>query len=172
MRRLVLGCALAGMLALSPQSETKPPASLEPLPVGIRALSPRSETKLPGSLEPLPVIFPARPKSQVGVASWYGRKHLGRATASGEPFDMNRFTAAHRGLPLGTTVRVTNLVNLKSVVVRINDRGPRFRERLIDVSWAAAKRLGFVDAGLTLVEVEIVSYPRPHPRQGTGSRSP
>jgi rare lipoprotein A len=84
---------------------------------------------------------------------------------------MNRLTAAHRELPLGTTVRVTNLVNLKSIVLRVNDRGPGIDGRLIDVSWAAAKKLNFVNAGLTLVEVEIVSYPRSHLRQGGGSSS-
>jgi rare lipoprotein A len=149
MRKLVMGCALAGVLALSPKSEARPPAFLGPLPV----------------------IFQAMPKSEVGVASWYGSKHQGKATASGEAFDMNRLTAAHRELPLGTTVRVTNLVNLKSIVLRVNDRGPGIDGRLIDVSWAAAKKLNFVNAGLTLVEVEIVSYPRSHLRQGGGSSS-
>ena len=150
MRKLVMGCALAGVLALSPKSEARPPAFLGPLPV----------------------IFQAMPKSEVGVASWYGSERQGKTTASGEIFDMNRLTAAHQELPLGTTVRVTNLVNLKSIVLRINDRGPGIDGRLIDVSWAAAKRLGFVNAGLTLVEVEIVSYPRSHLRQGGGPRSP
>jgi rare lipoprotein A len=84
---------------------------------------------------------------------------------------MNRFTAAHRELPLGTTVRVTNLVNLKSIVLRVNDRGPGIDGRLIDVSWAAAKKLGFLNAGLTPVEVEVVSYPKSCLQQGTGLRS-
>ncbi|MBZ5672078.1 MAG: septal ring lytic transglycosylase RlpA family protein [Acidobacteriia bacterium] len=149
MRKLVVGCVLAGVLALSPKSEARLPAS-------------------PG---PLPVIFQAMPKGKVGVASWYGSKHQGKATASGESFDMNRLTAAHRELPLGTTVRVTNLVNLKSIVLRVNDRGPGIDGRLIDVSWAAAKRLGFVNAGLTPVEVEVVSYPKSCLQQGTGPSS-
>jgi rare lipoprotein A len=149
MRKLVMGCVLAGVLALSPKSEARLPAS-------------------PG---PLPVIFQAMPKGEVGVASWYGSKHQGKATASGETFDMNRFTAAHRELPLGTTVRVTNLVNLKSIVLRVNDRGPGIDGRLIDVSWAAAKKLGFLNAGLTPVEVEVVSYPKSCLQQGTGLRS-
>jgi rare lipoprotein A len=149
MRKLVMGCVLAGILAPSPKSDARPPAFLGPSPV----------------------IFQAMPKSEVGVASWYGSERQGKATASGEPFDMNRLTAAHRKLPLGTTVRVTNLLNLKSVVLRVNDRGPGIDGRLIDVSWAAAKRLGFVNAGLTLVEVEIVSYPRSHLRQGGEPRS-
>jgi rare lipoprotein A len=145
MRKLVMGCALAGVVALSPKSEARLPAS-------------------PG---PLPAIFQAMPKGEVGVASWYGSKHQGRATASGETFDMHRLTAAHRELPLGTTVRVTNLVNLKSVVLRVNDRGPGIDGRLIDVSWAAAKRLGFVNAGLTPVVVEVVNYPKTCLQRGT-----
>jgi rare lipoprotein A len=149
MRKLVMGCALAGLVALSPKSEARLPAS-------------------PG---PLPVIFQAMPKGEVGVASWYGSKHQGRATASGESFDMHRLTAAHRELPLGTTVRVTNLVNLKSVVVRVNDRGPGIDGRLIDVSWAAATKLGFVHAGLAPVEVEVVSYPKSYLQAETGPSS-
>jgi rare lipoprotein A len=149
MRKLVLGCALAGVVALSPKSEARLPAS-------------------PG---PLPVIFQAMPKGEVGVASWYGSKHQGRATASGESFDMHRLTAAHRELPLGTTVRVTNLINLKSVVVRVNDRGPGIDGRLIDVSWAAATKLGFVHAGLAPVEVEVVSYPKSYLQAETGPSS-
>ena len=74
--------------------------------------------------------------------------------------------------PWGRTVRVTNLKNLHSTVVRINDRGPGIEGRLIDVSWAAAKKLGFVGAGLTLVEVNIVTYPQTSPRQVTSSESP
>src|SRR3954467_10282348 len=71
---------------------------------------------------------------QVGRASWYGKRFDGRSTASGEPFDMFQFTAAHRTLPLGTLVRVTNLRNGRSVVVRVNDRGPMVRGRIIDLS--------------------------------------
>jgi rare lipoprotein A len=107
-------------------------------------------------------------RGEVGVASWYGSAHQGKPTASRQPFDMYRLTAAHRHLPLGTNVRVTNLTNLKSVQLRINDRGPGIEGRLIDVSWAAAKKLGFVDAGLATVEVEIVSYPKLPVRRGTG----
>jgi rare lipoprotein A len=135
------------------------------------ALSPKSEARLPASPGPLPVIFQAMPKGEVGVASWYGSKHQGRATASGESFDMHRLTAAHRELPLGTTVRVTNLINLKSVVVRVNDRGPGIDGRLIDVSWAAATKLGFVHAGLAPVEVEVVSYPKSYLQAETGPSS-
>ena len=93
---------------------------------------------------------------EVGDASYYGREFHGKATASGEKFDMNALTAAHRTLPFGTRVRVTNLANKKSVVVRINDRGPFKAGRIIDLSYAAAKRIKMVDAGVARVEVVVV----------------
>jgi rare lipoprotein A len=92
----------------------------------------------------------------VGVASWYGAKFHGRTTASGEPYDMTDMTAAHPSLPFGTKVRVTNLENGRSVVLRINDRGPFAERRIIDVSREAAERLGFLGAGLARVRVEII----------------
>jgi rare lipoprotein A len=92
----------------------------------------------------------------VGVASWYGAKFHGRTTASGEPYDMNAMTAAHPSLPFGTKVRVTNLENGRSVVVRINDRGPFAKRRIIDVSRHAAKHLDFLGAGQARVRVEVI----------------
>jgi rare lipoprotein A len=97
---------------------------------------------------------------QVGKASWYGARHHGRRTASGERFDQHALTAAHRTLPFGTMVRVTSRANGRSVVVRINDRGPHGKGRIIDVSFAAAKRLGLVDAGVAPVRLEIVRRAR------------
>lgn len=91
-----------------------------------------------------------------GVASWYGSKFHGRRTSSGEPYDMYRFTAAHRTLPLPSFVEVTNLANGRSLVVRVNDRGPFKKDRLIDLSYAAAARLGFADHGTARVEVRAV----------------
>jgi rare lipoprotein A len=91
-----------------------------------------------------------------GMASYYAKKFHGRKTASGERFNMRKFTAAHRTLPFGTRVRVTNLSNGKSVVVRVNDRGPFKRGRIIDVSYAAAKAIGMVRAGTARVRIEIV----------------
>src|ERR1700740_3030944 len=85
---------------------------------------------------------------QIGRASWYGSFFQGRQTASGEDFDMNAMTCAHRSLPLGSLVRVTNLRNKKSVVLRVNDRGPVPRDRIIDLSSAAASYLGFHKRGL------------------------
>ncbi|MBC5781442.1 septal ring lytic transglycosylase RlpA family protein [Ramlibacter sp. USB13] len=82
-----------------------------------------------------------------GKATWYGAKFHGRRTSSGERFDMHAFTAAHETLPFGTLVRVRNPANGREVVVRINDRAPRLRDRIIDLSRAAASALGFVKAG-------------------------
>lgn len=99
----------------------------------------------------------------VGEASWYGKKFHGRTTASGEPYDMYRFTAAHRSLPFHTVVRVTERATRKSVVVRINDRGPFVDGRVIDLSWAAARDLGLTKKGPTPVQLEVVEW-------GDGSR--
>jgi rare lipoprotein A len=92
---------------------------------------------------------------QVGTASWYGEYFQGKQTASGEPYDMRDFTAAHPSLPLGTFVRVTNLRNGKAVVVRINDRGPVVDGRIIDVSYNAARALGFKEHGLQKVRLDL-----------------
>src|SRR6202051_5419272 len=92
---------------------------------------------------------------QVGTASWYGEQFQGKQTASGEPFDMRDFTAAHPSLKLGTFVKVTNLRNGKAVVVRINDRGPVVDGRIIDLSYHAARALGFKELGLQTVRLDI-----------------
>jgi rare lipoprotein A len=91
---------------------------------------------------------------QFGRASWYGRAFQGQATASGEPFNMNSMTCAHRSLPLGATVLVTNLRNHRSVLVRVNDRGPVPENRVLDLSYAAAKILGF--RGVAPVRIDLV----------------
>ncbi|MBP8063837.1 septal ring lytic transglycosylase RlpA family protein [Acinetobacter portensis] len=97
--------------------------------------------------------------SQTGVASWYGRQFHGRKTASGETFDMNAMTAAHRTLPLNCYIRVTNNATGKSVVVKVNDRGPFHGNRVLDLSYGAAKQLGFTNAGQTKVSIERVAGP-------------
>ena len=91
-----------------------------------------------------------------GVASYYGKRFHGRRTANGERFNMNAMTAAHKKLPFGTRVRVTNAANGKSVVVRINDRGPFIRGRTIDLSRAAASKIGMISRGHARVKLEIV----------------
>jgi rare lipoprotein A len=98
-------------------------------------------------------------KFQVGKASWYGRIFQNKQTASGEPFDMFQFTAAHRTLPLGSWIKVTNLKNDRSVVVRINDRGPVRKSRIIDLSYSAAKMLGMGHDGVDPVRLDVVQNP-------------
>jgi rare lipoprotein A len=94
---------------------------------------------------------------KTGTASYYGARHHGKRTASGEPFNQHGLTAAHRSLPFGTRVRVTNLANQRSVVVRINDRGPHTRGRLIDLSRAAAEKIGMIRSGTARVRVQGLS---------------
>ncbi len=105
----------------------------------------------------------SRPRStdtvQYGKASWYGDKEHGNRSASGEVFNRYAYTAAHKELPFGTVVRVTNLENRKKVEVRINDRGPYVKGRVIDLSYAAAKSIGLVRSGVAKVKIEVLSTP-------------
>jgi len=123
----------------------------------------------PSSLEaakvrPTPVLYTSaystkKPKKsqayQVGTASWYGEQFQGKQTASGEPYDMRDFTAAHPSLPMGSFVKVTNLRDGHAVVVRINDRGPVVDGRIIDVSYNAAQALGFKQRGVQKVRLDL-----------------
>lgn len=136
------GCATAGREAPAPREAAIPPAP----PPSRPAPPPRAE----------PPSKPSTAGTQVGKASWYGRPHHGRKTASGETYDMNAMTAAHRTLPLGSRVRVTNTDNGRSVVVRINDRGPFVDGRIIDLSRAAARELGATGHGLFTVRIEVL----------------
>ena len=97
-----------------------------------------------------------RPHRERGIGSWYGRKFHGQRTSSGEPYDMYAMSAAHPLLPIPSYARVTNVTNGRSVVVRINDRGPFHSGRLVDLSYAAAYKLGYAGAGSTQVEVEAI----------------
>ncbi|WP_413290458.1 septal ring lytic transglycosylase RlpA family protein [Bdellovibrio sp. HCB337] len=99
-------------------------------------------------------------KNQKGMASWYGPRHHGKRTANGERFNMNALTAAHKTLPMNTMVKVKSLSTGKTVTVRINDRGPYARGRIIDVSKAAAKKLGFINKGTDRVEITVISKQR------------
>jgi rare lipoprotein A len=117
--------------------------------------------QIPSSLEteqaPPSAKIPAPSQStmmETGLASWYGSRHHGKRTASGEVFNQDKFTAAHRTLPWGSKVKVTNLANGKSVEVRINDRGPFAKGRIIDVSRAAARALDIVGQGIATVRIE------------------
>ena len=114
--------------------------------------------------EPLPPRTPPTLPTQEGLASWYGKTHHGKVTANGEAFDMESLTAAHRSLPFGTEVRVTNLATNRSVTVRINDRGPYVPDRIIDLSARSARELGIAQAGVARVRIE------PLPPEQTTSR--
>jgi len=124
-----------------------PSAAIIPFSPATRETSPRAT--FPASSPPTIV--------EAGLASWYGKKHQGKRTASGEVFDQKKFTAAHRSLPWGSIVKLTNLANGKSVEVRINDRGPFEKGRIIDVSRAAASVLGMVESGVAQVQLELLS---------------
>jgi rare lipoprotein A len=99
---------------------------------------------------------PSKSKVQYGIASFYANKFQGKKTSNGEIFSQKKLTAAHNTLPLGTYVRVTNLRNKRTVVVKINDRLHHRNKRLIDLSRAAAERLGFIKSGTTRVKVEVL----------------
>src|SRR5438093_10094524 len=126
--------------------------------VGLALVAPAcAGTTRPAGLATAP---PEPTKRIVGLASWYGQRHQGRPTASGEAYDMNRLTAAHRTLPFGTRLRVTNVENGRSVVVRVNDRGPHVPGRVLDLSLAAAKALGIVGEGVGRVEIVVLAGAR------------
>lgn len=128
----------------------------EPVPVD----EPRSKygNKSPYTVlgETYRVLPTAKGYSATGKASWYGKKFHGLRTSSGEKYDMYKMTAAHRSLPLPSYVRVTNLANDRSVVVKVNDRGPFHSERIMDLSYAAAARLDFIKTGTAKVRIEAL----------------
>jgi len=136
-----------------------PPADLDSIPDAQPRLEPlhraalRPYSALGNDYVPMTALAPYRAR---GVASWYGRRYHGKPTSTGEIYDMYGMTAAHPVLPLPSYVRVTSLKNGQSVVVRVNDRGPFRNDRLIDLSYAAAHRLGLVADGSGMVEVEAI----------------
>jgi rare lipoprotein A len=119
-----------------------------------------------GSKSPVGKTAPAEQRTSMskgfrnrGIASWYGKRFHGRKTASGQRFDMHALTAAHRTLPLPSYVRVTNPTNGASVVVLVNDRGPYARNRVIDLSYAAASALGITKRGTAMVDLQVIANP-------------
>ena len=110
-------------------------------------------TESPAGLDNAPVL-----QTVEGTASWYGPNFHGNLTANGEIFDMNKVSAAHKDFPLGTWIRVTNKSNNRSIIVRINDRGPYIGKRILDLSKRAAELLDFVNAGLTEVKIEVLRW--------------
>ena len=133
-------------------SSDKPPTHTLP-----REIPPIAKIPSPPETEQAPPATSQPTMMETGVASWYGPKFHGKLTASGEVFNQEKFTAAHQTLPWGSRVKVTNLANGKSVDVRINDRGPFGKGRIIDVSRAAARALGMMGRGITTVRVEWLS---------------
>ncbi|MGD1879456.1 MAG: septal ring lytic transglycosylase RlpA family protein [Kiloniellaceae bacterium] len=157
---LLGGCtAETGSRNAAMKSDTRhPPVIATPVP---RAAAPRDSRQLATLPEDSPPAETAAPEETVlmsftGLASWYGKRFHGRLTASGEPYDMTAYTAAHQNLPFGSRVRVTNLDNGRSVVVTINDRGPFVKSRVIDLSRAAARHLGIIGDGVAEVRLDVL----------------
>jgi len=148
-RRLAQGLALACMVASLGAAQG--PNISEATPAPSSSVQTKSEIR--------PQANPAKPY-QVGTASWYGQIFQGKETASGERYNMYDMTAAHLTLPIGSFVRVTNLHNGRSVVVRVNDRGPIVPGRIIDVSYGAAQALQFRAKGLQRVRLDVISRPQ------------
>jgi rare lipoprotein A len=186
------GAAALGVLALcacsvtgqrptpAPSVAEPPPAApargMESIPDAVPRIEPRSAHGNPPFYDVLGrryyVLASADGYLERGVASWYGPTFHGGNTSSGEPYDMYGMTAAHKTLPLPCYARVTNLRNGKSVVVRINDRGPFVANRLIDLSYTAAAKLDMIHDGTTLVEVRVLSPAVPDELTRTAAQPP
>src|SRR5262245_12701937 len=138
-----------------------PPANLNDIPDPVPRVEPRSQRGNPVSYEVFGkryfILATSEGYKERGVASWYGPDFHSRPTSSGEPYDMYAMTAAHKTLPIPCYARVTNISNGRSVVVRINDRGPFVDNRIIDLSYTAAHKLDMTRAGTTFVEVEVLT---------------
>lgn len=138
----------------------KAPVDVSSIPDAVPRDEPRSRYGNPDSYEVFGkryyVLNSSKGYVERGIASWYGTKFHGKRTSSGETYDMYAMTAAHKTLPLPSYVQVTNLENNKSVIVRVNDRGPFHENRIIDLSYAAASKLGILPTGTALVEVRAI----------------
>jgi rare lipoprotein A len=154
------GCAVqpttteAGLASPAPADHAVEHSADAPLAFGGASAQPAADSHSLADAKPIEDGPDIANFKQVGRASWYGRRFDGRRTASGERYDMNALTAAHKTLPLASYVRVTNMANHKEVVVKINDRGPYVRGRVIDLSYAAAKLLGIQHRGTARVQIE------------------
>jgi len=163
---VLAGCSIAGRKpAPPPEVVPPPPANVESTPDAIPRREPRSAHGNPPFYKVLGrryvVLATADGYLERGVASWYGPTFHGENTSNGEKYDMYGMTAAHKTLPLPTYARVTNLKNGRSIVVRINDRGPFVANRLIDLSYTAAAKLDMLKEGTTLVEVRALTVQEP-----------
>lgn len=172
--RLVLCVAMAALLAACSSGPSRrdvpgrappPPGDLLSIPDAVPRYEPRSARGNPASYEVFGqryhVMASADGYKERGVASWYGPDFHAKSTSSGEPYDMYAMTAAHKTLPIPAYARVTNLDNGRSIVVRINDRGPFVKNRIIDLSYTAAHKLDMTRAGTAFVEVEVITPDRP-----------
>jgi rare lipoprotein A len=136
-------------------------ACIKRKPVAVGSSPPHASTATRASTTPRATTNPAAPlATELGIASWYGYPFHGRAAANGEIYDMEKLTAAHRTLPFGTWVRVTNLTNNKTVDVRITDRGPFIAGRIIDLSHAAAQSIELIGPGVAQVRIDVISAPQ------------
>ena len=168
---LLLSLAATVALAQTPATPATPAAAVKPAPA--TAAAPAAPVVAPAAPVAAPAAPVAAPAAAVtaakaalapaaagdvttGKAAWYGKKFNGRKTASGQRFNSASLTAASNTLPFGTLVKITNLKNKKSVTVRINDRGPQQADRIIDVTRAAAARLGMLKSGVAEVEIRVV----------------
>ncbi|HKJ03845.1 MAG TPA: septal ring lytic transglycosylase RlpA family protein [Longimicrobiales bacterium] len=153
----------------TPPSEDLPEDDLDAIPDAVPREEPLSRYGNPGEYEVFGETYRVLDSSEgyvaEGLASWYGEEFQGKRTSSGETYDMYLMTAAHRTLPIPTYVEVTNLENGRVVVVRVNDRGPFHPDRVIDLSYVAARKLGIVGAGTARVRVRALE---PAARQATG----
>ncbi len=158
---LLGGCSIQGPLFPEEDHGPNHPVDVSHVPDAVPQDVPRSRYGNPDSYTVLGrtyhVLKDARGFRQRGLASWYGMKFHGRRTSSGERYDMYAMTAAHKTLPLPTWVRVTNLENGRSVVVKVNDRGPFHDGRIIDLSYAAAAKLGMLGRGTAPVEIVVLT---------------
>lgn len=146
----------AALLLAAACAHAPPPPPTPPAPRPAQPAAPAAPEAPPPPAEAPPPRAAEPPQEQVGIASYYGHRFHGRRTASGERYDMRKLTCAHRTAPFGTRLRVTELEGGRSVVVRVNDRGPFSRGRIVDLSLAAARALGIVQRGVARVRVEPV----------------
>lgn len=165
---VLVALLMAGCSGLAPEPQDGPGRVIDDpmaIPDAVPQAAPRSRYGNPEQYEVFGetyrVMDSAERHRERGIASWYGSKFQGRRTSSGEPYDMYAMTAAHKHLPLPTWVRVRHLDNGRSIVVKVNDRGPFAAGRIIDLSYAAAAKLGMLERGTAPVEIEVVTPDQP-----------
>ena len=159
------------VINIDPKPETtgNPTDGIDPNMPLETSVTPKLEPIVPGTTKPYivngetmtPMTDVSTPYTQTGHASWYGKKFHGRNTASGEPYNMYKLTAAHRTLPIPSYIRITNLSNGKTLLARVNDRGPFGRDRIVDLSYAAAKQLDIIRHGSTQVQITLIDTTKP-----------